>query len=95
MPKIPGPLAGLISSVKLSERSISAIADVITGDKGLSRYRSGPKLVRLFNEHGGDDVCGAEISSGEEQQLVRCHTASDQTSAWALGQPAARSMGRA
>ena len=41
------------------------------------------------------EVCGAEISSGEEQQLVRCHTASDQTSAWALGQPAARSMGRA
>lgn len=63
MPKIPGPLAGLVSSVKLSERSISAIADVITGDKGLSRYRSGPKLVRLFNEHGGDDVYGQGFPS--------------------------------
>jgi Abortive infection C-terminus len=34
LPKIPGPLAGLVSSVKLSERSISAIADVIHGRQG-------------------------------------------------------------
>jgi hypothetical protein len=42
--------------MKVSERTISAIADVITGDKRLSRYRSGPQLVHLFNNHGSNDV---------------------------------------
>ena len=33
--------------MKLSERSIAALAKVVTGDSGVSLYRSGPKLVKL------------------------------------------------
>lgn len=49
--------------MKVSERSISAIADIVTGDKRLSRYRSGFKLVHLFNEYGANDVYGAGFPS--------------------------------
>lgn len=49
--------------MKVSERTISAMADIITGDKRLSRYRSGPQLVRLFNNHGSNDVYGQGFPS--------------------------------
>ncbi len=42
--------------MKLSQRTITAIGRVVTGDEGLSPYRSGPLLVRLFNEYGANDV---------------------------------------
>lgn len=42
--------------MKLSERTISAIGKIVTGDEGLSRYRSGPQLVRFFNDFGANDV---------------------------------------
>ncbi|HYA35277.1 MAG TPA: abortive infection family protein [Candidatus Binataceae bacterium] len=42
--------------MKLSERTIAAIAKVVTGDSAISPYRSGPVLVRLFNEFGANDV---------------------------------------
>ena len=51
------------STMKISERTITAIVSVITGDGGLSRYRSGPKLVQLFNEYGANDVYGAGFPS--------------------------------
>lgn len=41
--------------MKLSARSIQALSKIVTGDEGLSPYRSGPKLVTLFNEFGGND----------------------------------------
>lgn len=40
--------------MKFSNRTIQAIGQVITGDGNISPYRSGPKLVRFFNEHGGN-----------------------------------------
>lgn len=40
----------------LSERCVQAVAQVITGDRGISPYRSGPKLVRFFNALRGNDV---------------------------------------
>jgi hypothetical protein len=49
--------------MRLSERTISAIGKIITGDEGLSSYRSGPKLVRLFNDYGANDVYGQEFPS--------------------------------
>ncbi len=49
--------------MKISERSVSAIAEIITGDNGLAKYRSGPKLVRLFNNHGSNDVYGQGFPS--------------------------------
>ncbi len=44
--------------MKLSERSIKRLQEIITGDKGLSPYRSGPKLVEFFNEKGTNAVYG-------------------------------------
>jgi hypothetical protein len=49
---------------KLSQRTITALQRVITGDKvdsdvpALAPYQSGPKLVAFFNEHGFNDVYG-------------------------------------
>lgn len=44
--------------MKLSMRSIEALGRIVTGDEGLSPYRSGPRLVRLFNEFGANDSYG-------------------------------------
>lgn len=44
--------------MKLSARSVQALAKIITGDSGLSPYRSGPKLIEFFNELGGEDRYG-------------------------------------
>lgn len=49
--------------MKLSERSIKRLAEIITGDKGLSPYRSGPKLVSFFNEFGCDHTYGQGFPS--------------------------------
>ena len=46
----------------LSERTISAVEKIITGDeirrggKRLAPYRSGPEIIRFFNEFGFNDV---------------------------------------
>jgi len=34
--------------MKISERTIKRLGEIITGDKALSPYRSGPKLVSFF-----------------------------------------------
>ena len=47
----------------ISERTISALAKVITGDSDISPYRSGPKLVTFFNELGANDVYGGGFPS--------------------------------
>ena len=49
--------------MKISERSISALAKIVTGDSQISPYRSGPLLVRLFNEFGANDVYGQGFPS--------------------------------
>jgi hypothetical protein len=49
--------------MKLSERSIKRVAEIITGDKGLSPYRSGPKLVSFFNDFGCDHTYGQGFPS--------------------------------
>jgi hypothetical protein len=49
--------------MKISERSVSALAKIITGDSQISPYRSGPALVRLFNEFGANDVYGQGFPS--------------------------------
>lgn len=40
----------------LSERAIQRLAEIITGDAGISPYRSGPKLVYFFNQFGLNNV---------------------------------------
>src|SRR5262249_810498 len=42
--------------MKISERTVAALAKIVTGDSKISPYRSGPVLVRLFNEFGANDV---------------------------------------
>jgi hypothetical protein len=49
--------------MKISERAISALAKIATGDTQVSPYRSGPVLVRLFNEFGANDVYGQGFPS--------------------------------
>ena len=49
--------------MQLSQRSIKALGKVVTGDEGLSPYRSGPKLVELFNEYGTNDTYGRGFPS--------------------------------
>jgi hypothetical protein len=44
--------------MKISERSIKRLGEIITGDKLLSPYRSGPKLVHFFNDFGTDHTYG-------------------------------------
>lgn len=49
--------------MELSQHSIKVLGKVVTGDEGLSPYRSGPKLVELFNEHGANDIYGQGFPS--------------------------------
>ncbi|MYC26632.1 MAG: abortive infection family protein [Nitrospira sp. SB0662_bin_26] len=41
--------------MKLSPRTLTAIAKTLCGDEVSSRYRSGPNLVEFFNNHGSND----------------------------------------
>ncbi|WP_454762269.1 abortive infection family protein [Caulobacter segnis] len=49
--------------MKISERTIKRLGELITGDKKLSPYRSGPQLVRFFNELGANDQYGNGFGS--------------------------------
>jgi hypothetical protein len=49
--------------MKISERTIKRLAEIITGDKALSPYRSGPKLVGFFNEFGANRTYGQGFPS--------------------------------
>jgi hypothetical protein len=49
--------------MKISERSVAALAKIITGDSQISPYRSGPVLVRFFNDFGANDVYGQGFPS--------------------------------
>lgn len=49
--------------MKLSMRSLESLGNIVTGDNMLSPYRSGPQLVRLFNEYGANDIYGQGFPS--------------------------------
>jgi hypothetical protein len=49
--------------MKISERTIKRLAEIITGDKSLSPYRSGPNLVGFFNEFGTNHTYGQGFPS--------------------------------
>jgi hypothetical protein len=51
------------TGMRVSERSVSALAKIVTGDSKISPYKSGPVLVRLFNEFGANDVYGQGFPS--------------------------------
>jgi len=41
--------------MNISAKNIAALGRIVTGDEGLSPYRKGFQLVRLFNDFGSDD----------------------------------------
>jgi len=45
-----------MATKKLALRTIKALREIVTGDKPMSPYRSGPMLVSLFNEYGFNDT---------------------------------------
>ncbi len=49
--------------MKVSRKTITALGRIVTGDEGLSPYRSGPALVCLFNDYGADDEYGQGFPS--------------------------------
>jgi len=49
--------------MKISQRTVKRLGDVITGDKGLSPYRTGPQLVSFFNEFGTGQAYGQGFPS--------------------------------
>lgn len=49
--------------MKISERTIKRLGEIITGDKHLSIYRSGPQLVRFFNDLGFNEQYGQGFGS--------------------------------
>lgn len=49
--------------MKVSGRTISALGKVLTGDGGLSPYKSGPQLIRFFSEFGPKDDYGSGFPS--------------------------------
>jgi hypothetical protein len=51
------------AAMKISERTIKRLGQIITGDKSLSPYRSGPKLIEFFNEFGMDMTYGPGFPS--------------------------------
>jgi len=49
--------------MKISERTVKRLGEIITGDKGLSPYRGGPKLVSFFHEFGTNHTYGQGFPS--------------------------------
>lgn len=49
--------------MKVAARTITALHELVTGDKQLTPYRSGFELVRLFNEYGANDTYGEGFPS--------------------------------
>jgi hypothetical protein len=49
--------------MKISERTIKRLGEIVTGDKSISPYRSGPKLVSFFNELGANHTYGSGFPS--------------------------------
>ncbi|MCX6960737.1 MAG: abortive infection family protein [Verrucomicrobia bacterium] len=42
--------------MKIARNTLAELVKIVTGDSQMSPYRSGPVLVRLFNEYGAKDV---------------------------------------
>ena len=48
--------------MQISEKTISILAKIITGDDDISFYRSGPQLVNFFNEIGFEERDEMEVA---------------------------------
>lgn len=49
--------------ITISDRSVEFLRDLISGDSQITEYKSGPQLVRFFNQLGLDDMYGQGFPS--------------------------------
>lgn len=49
--------------MKIARNTLAELVKIVTGDTNMSPYRSGPMLVRLFNEFGSNDFYEAGFPS--------------------------------
>lgn len=49
--------------IRISQKTLEFLRDIITGDKKLSPYKKGPELVRFFNDLGFNDTYGPGFPS--------------------------------
>jgi hypothetical protein len=49
--------------MKISRNTLAELVKIVTGDTKMSPYRSGPDLVRLFNDFGSNDFYGPGFPS--------------------------------
>jgi len=49
--------------IKISQKTLEFLRNIITGDKRISTYKSGPELVRFFNTIGFNDTYGQGFPS--------------------------------
>jgi hypothetical protein len=49
--------------MKIARNTLAELVKIVTGDTKMSPYRSGPMLVRLFNEYGANDFYEAGFPS--------------------------------
>ena len=49
--------------MKIARNTLAELVKIVTGDTKMSPYRSGPMLVRLFNEFGSNDFYEAGFPS--------------------------------
>jgi len=61
------------TNMKLSVRSIQALGRIVTGEAGLSHYRTGPELVNLFNDFGASDQYGQGFPSRWQYAEKKLH----------------------
>lgn len=49
--------------IKISQKTLEFLRDIVTGDKQISPYKSGPELVKFFNSLGFNDIYGQGFPS--------------------------------
>jgi hypothetical protein len=49
--------------MKIARNTLAELVKIVTGDTKMSPYRSGPMLVKLFNEYGANDFYGQGFPS--------------------------------
>ncbi|NPV13793.1 abortive infection family protein [candidate division WOR-3 bacterium] len=64
--------------VKISQETLEFLRDVITGDKKISAYNSGPKLVSFFNSLGFNDTYGRGFPSRRDYTETRLRELNEQ-----------------
>lgn len=57
--------------MRISENTLRVLAKVVTGDSGVTPYRSGPMLVMLFNQFYDQRSQAAHTANGVEAEAAQ------------------------